>query len=83
MKTFLVHIIATCGEYEKIISNLVTAKDEKEAGIEAINCEAHNELYLLKPGVYAENDDSFTYSVRTVHEVAPEHVDVLNQYGIY
>ena len=83
MKTYLVHLIATSSGYEKIVSNLVVASCKEAAIIEAINGEAHNELYLLTPGVYAENDDSFTYSARTVHEIEPQDVDTLKKYGIH
>lgn len=83
MKTFIVHIIATCGEYEKIVSNLATGNNATIAIVNAIQMEAHNELYLIRAGVYAEDDDSFTYTVRTVHEIEPEHVAILNKYGIY
>lgn len=83
MQAYLVHIIASTGEYEKVVSNLVVANNREDACLAAIKVEAHNELELVEHGVYAENDCSFTYSVRGIYEVEPQDIATLHKYGIY
>lgn len=78
-KTYLVKLYVQAGEYEKSAVHLVVANNESEAVDRAIEDEAHSEP--IEEGRYTYEDDySFGYSLRSVTEVDPQDIAVLNKY---
>lgn len=78
-KYYVVTLTVQVSGYEKSVLHLVQAKSPELAYALAVESEAHNATY--EEGAYVvEDDDSFTYSLRSVLEVPKNEVSVLARY---
>lgn len=79
IKFYVVTLTVQMSGYEKSVPHLVQAKSPELAYALAVESEAHNATY--EEGSYiVEDDDSFTYSLRSVLEVPKNEVGVLAKY---
>lgn len=79
---FLVKIIVSTDGYHKEAVHAVIAANKKEAGQQALLCEAHNALIDEGDGWFLEDDDSFGYRVKSVTELSQAEADVFAKYEI-
>lgn len=81
MKTFCVKLNIQAGEYRKSAIHLVMAASEADAGKRALLNECHDEdsAEWADGGLY-DLGGEFCYSVKSVNQVPPEHVELLRQY---
>jgi len=77
---YLVQLEITIGEYEKHTHHLVKAKDEKSAGLLALQGEAHNELTPHDDNPEVVWDDHMIYNVYEVKPVAAKDASTLKRY---
>lgn len=79
---YLVKIQINCDGYEKHVATTATASSKEDAGVIAVNGEAHNELTLNDEGWYIENDDSFAYFIKSVTKLTAQEAAVFHKFNI-
>lgn len=87
MNTYLVRINIQTGEYQKIVTTLVDAKTQQEAGKLALENECHADIgepdsagTFWHEGGIVDLSWEFYYTLKNIKQIQPEYVEVFREY---